>query len=141
MRTARTVRIALAAVTVALALLTPAATAHANHAPDHICLTVYPDQCYWTARDIRVHERPSYTGYGYVNTLPTWCQQGVCDGWYQAPASAPAWIWSNKWVSGPRANKTRVWIVPFASGWSWTWTSSTGWRAMQQHYLSIEQHS
>jgi beta-glucanase (GH16 family) len=52
--------------------------------------------------------------------------------------NVPAWTWndtSRTWSSTPIASATTVYIWPFASGWSWVWTSSTGWRAVNDSYV------
>lgn len=55
-----------------------------------------------------------------------------------APAPKVAWHWTGTtWVQRGRTPGTRVYIWPYASGWSWTWTESTGWLAMHTSDLMI----
>lgn len=52
--------------------------------------------------------------------------------------SKVAWHWNGgSWVQRSRTPSTRVYIWPYASGWSWTWTETTGWLAMQTSDLVI----
>jgi hypothetical protein len=55
-----------------------------------------------------------------------------------APAPKVAWHWNGSaWSQRGRSPGTRVYIWPYAAGWSWTWTESTGWLAMQTSDLMI----
>ncbi|MCW2921839.1 MAG: hypothetical protein JWL76_1713 [Thermoleophilia bacterium] len=58
---------------------------------------------------------------------------------FVAPAPKTAWEWntSRGWLQRGRTPGTRVYIWPYAAGWSWTWTESTGWYAMQTSDLMI----
>lgn len=38
---------------------------------------------------------------------------------------------ANHWSSSYRRFGTRVYAWPYGSGWSWTWTSADGWKAMR----------
>lgn len=78
---------------------------------------------------------PAYDGY------KGWGQ--VSGGFYGntfAPAQPKtAWEWNARygWMQRGRTPGTRVYIWPYAAGWSWTWTESTGWYAMQTKDLQI----
>lgn len=49
-----------------------------------------------------------------------------------------AWAWNgHRWLQSQRAAGMRVYIHPYAEGWSWTWTHGTGWLAMRTSDLTI----
>lgn len=50
-----------------------------------------------------------------------------------------AWQWDSRygWRPAARTPGSRVYIHPYASGWSWTWTQATGWYAMRTSDLTI----
>jgi hypothetical protein len=60
---------------------------------------------------------------------------------FAAPSPPPsctvtAWRWNGySWVQTTRRIGTYVWVEPFATGWSWTWTSGAGWLAMRDEKL------
>lgn len=64
-------------------------------------------------------------------------------GWgYVASASGQsavyAWQWSGaKWVQSYRVNRQQVYVWPFTTGWTWTWTEDVGWLAVQSADLSM----
>lgn len=63
----------------------------------------------------------SYTGWGNVES---------------ALASYPAYRKvGSYWVQHNRPAGTRIYIAPYAAGWSWTYTASTGWLVEQGEYL------
>lgn len=77
-----------------------------------------------------------------VLALPASASANVADsftGWGTvAPATAgsttaPAWKWYSwyGWWGTSRSANSRVWIQPFAAGWSWTWGGDRGWLAMR----------
>jgi hypothetical protein len=67
---------------------------------------------------------PSFKGWGYVRTCPAACRM------------EDAWAWNGSgWRYSAVADGTQVYIYPFASGWSWIWTSGNGWRAMHSSLL------
>lgn len=84
----------------------------------------------------------TYTGWAEVTQRGVYADKAACAD-YTAFAPMPtgvncvvtAWKWNGSWVQGGRKVGVRVWVQPFATGWTWTWTSATGWRAMQSKYL------
>ncbi len=73
----------------------------------------------------------SYQGWGTV-------EGGFYGNRLVAPAAKVAWHWNGRsWVQRSRTPGTRVYIWPYASGWSWTWTENTGWLAMHTSDLMI----
>lgn len=69
----------------------------------------------------------SYRGYGYVKTA---------NGSVWAPAYR--WYTDYGWWNAWRRNGEYVWIQPFGTGWSWTWSSGAGWLAMKGSDLSTQ---
>lgn len=56
------------------------------------------------------------------------------------PCHIEAWTWrsaAHTWAYTPRREGVRVWVAPYATHWSWTWTSTTGWRAMKDADLLV----
>ena len=53
-----------------------------------------------------------------------------------------AYRWTGReWQTLQRRTGTRVWVAPFATVWSWTWSSSTGWLAMRDRNLLVRTQS
>jgi hypothetical protein len=53
-----------------------------------------------------------------------------------------AWRWNattRSWARTTLNENTRVYAWPFATGWSWVWTQSTGWLAIQSQYVLVSQ--
>lgn len=74
----------------------------------------------------------SYKGWGTVHSTYN-DQRG-----FAGPIPRVAWHWNGSaWSQRSRTPGTRVYIWPYASGWSWTWTESTGWLAMHTSDLTI----
>jgi hypothetical protein len=75
----------------------------------------------------------SYRGWGQV----AYASYGTAR--LMAPRPVTAWEWNAQrgWVQRSRSVGERVYIWPYAAGWSWTWTQSTGWYAMQTSALTI----
>ena len=76
----------------------------------------------------------SYKGWGAVHGT-----YGDFNGFAGPIHSKVAWHW-NGTAWSQRYGRTpglRVYIWPYAAGWSWTWTESTGWLAMQTRDLVI----
>ena len=73
----------------------------------------------------------SYRGWGQVSS----------GGYYANSLRAVpviAWHWNGSgWVQRSRYVGARVYIYPYASGWSWTWSESAGWLAMRTNQLTI----
>jgi hypothetical protein len=87
---------------------------------------------------VRVSDLDYYEGWGTVGD--THCYGVEMCAMY-AVTSQAAWRWSGSgWVRTTRPVGTKVWIAPFAVGWSWTWTSGTGWLAMQDNVLLVKQY-
>lgn len=71
----------------------------------------------------------SYVGWGSVS-----------GGYYSSLRAVPvsAWHWTGRsWIETSRYVGARVYIYPYASGWSWTWSQSSGWLAMRTSNLTI----
>lgn len=79
---------------------------------------------------------PSYKGWGTVEG--GFYGSARTAAGFVAPAPKVAWYWNGSaWSQRGRSPGTRVYIWPYAAGWSWTWTESTGWYAMQTSDLMI----
>lgn len=77
---------------------------------------------------------PAYANYKGWGTV----EGGFYTARLMAPAPKVAWEWSgSQWLQRGRTPGTRVYIWPYASGWSWTWTESSGWYAMRTSDLLI----
>lgn len=74
----------------------------------------------------------SYVGWGQVAS-------GYGYGFYGGAAQGvTAWYWNgSSWSQRSRYVGDRVYIYPYTSGWSWTWTQRTGWLAMRTSQLTI----
>ena len=75
----------------------------------------------------------NYKGWGYVGG-------GYYGGGARlvAPRPVTAYEWNgSRWLERTRQPGTRVYIWPYAQGWSWTWTQETGWYAMRTDALTI----
>ena len=74
----------------------------------------------------------SYQGWGTVSSGSSY---------YGATLRAVpviAWHWNGSgWVQRSRYVGARVYIYPYASGWSWTWSEGSGWLAMRTNQLTI----
>ena len=83
---------------------------------------------------VQVSTNPAYKGWGKVN--PNYCAPGrICAMIYFA--SAKAYWWSGRaWVATNRPTGETVYVWPYGSGWSWTWTAETGWLAMRSSDLT-----
>jgi hypothetical protein len=67
----------------------------------------------------------SYTGWGYVRSP------------LNMTVAAYTWnVATNQWISGSVLANTPVYVWPYASGWSWAWTSASGWRAIRTANVS-----
>ena len=66
----------------------------------------------------KVTANPSYQGWG-----KTYCDFHT--------TSLTAYAWNGAWSRRSMTCHTQVYIWPYASGWSWAWTSGTGWVAMR----------
>lgn len=55
-------------------------------------------------------------------------------------AAATAWQWSTGtgWLQSRRFTGARVYLWPFASGWTWTWSADAGWLAMASRDLRVD---
>jgi hypothetical protein len=74
----------------------------------------------------------SYIGWGQVS--------GASSGYYATLRAVPvtAWYWNGSaWSQRSRYSGQRVYIYPYASGWSWTWSQDQGWLAMRTSQLTI----
>lgn len=83
-----------------------------------------------------------------VDTLATWrgwgstsvhCPGGAHppEGWVQPVGQFRAWRWTSRGWSGVTIPEGRLYIHPFAVGWSWVWRQETGWLAMQDSLLYV----
>jgi hypothetical protein len=78
------------------------------------------------------HPYAGWSGWGYVDANTC---TGVCTAIYRT--SVPAWRWNGRWSATSLANNTQVYIYPYATGWSWVWTQSTGWLAVSDNYVWV----
>ena len=89
---------------------------------------------------IRASDRPYYIGYATVDSRPD-CALNTTGirCMIAVTRSVPAYSWDpyTGWKLGERLNPTRVWVYPFGSGWSWTWTQDTGWMAVRSAQIII----
>lgn len=69
----------------------------------------------------------NYQGWAYVRHH---CQGAMaCTADYQ---TRDAWRWNgSSWTSSGIGEGTRVYAWPYAAGWHWAWTQTTGWLAMR----------
>jgi hypothetical protein len=81
---------------------------------------------------------PGYACNTTVDSLPFFqgwvnlAQGGDCNTSYWV------WRWTGvAWQAATLPAQTRVYVYPFAVGWSWIWTPSTGWVAARDHYLVV----
>lgn len=75
---------------------------------------------------------------GWAHTQQVLYCGGAHPGDMYANQSAPAWRWGRYgWSSTSLPGGTRVYVWPYAVGWSWVWTSTTGWVAMQDSLIVI----
>jgi hypothetical protein len=71
-----------------------------------------------------VADDPSFKGWGYVSPCVAVCR------------TVDAWKWTgSSWTYSALYNSEKVYIYPFASGWSWAWSSGQGWRATHSSNL------
>ncbi len=72
-----------------------------------------------------------FQGWGQVGS-------GTSTAYHLVAQTKVAWHWNGRsWVQRSRTTGTRVYIWPYAAGWSWTWTQNTGWLAMRTSDLTI----
>ncbi|MCW2921634.1 MAG: hypothetical protein JWL76_1508 [Thermoleophilia bacterium] len=103
---------------VALTFTTIAMAAPSSALADH-------DMCGWAnpscSNDLAssmVSANPGYKGWGTA----------YCDF---HTISLTGYAWNGAWSRRTVACRTQVYIWPYANGWSWAWTQSTGWLAMR----------
>lgn len=74
---------------------------------------------------IFITNQPNFTGWAHVDTLGF-------------GPSLTAWAWvNNAWQKASYTNEQWVWVVPWGSGWSWTWTKETGWLAVRAYNVRL----
>lgn len=44
---------------------------------------------------------------------------------------------TRSWSTVSLREGTQIWVAPFAVDWSWVWTSSTGWLALQDNRIIV----
>lgn len=122
-------RVVLALITFAAALALPPA-AHATHPA---CERT--DSAYYGC-GVSVGSLATYKGWAHT-FRHEYCG-GAAPGGMVTIETVRAWRWTSiGWRATTLRGGERVYVWPFASGWSWVWTSSTGWLAMQDHLLRI----
>lgn len=76
----------------------------------------------------------SYIGWGQVSSGNSYYYGGAS----LRAVPVTAWYWSGSaWSQRSRYVGQRVYIYPYASGWSWTWSQDQGWLAMRTSQLTI----
>jgi hypothetical protein len=69
----------------------------------------------------------------------TACAQTTLTTTSSVDCRVTAWRWtSSGWAQTSRRVGARVWVQPFATDWSWTWTSGAGWLAMRDTKLVVK---
>jgi hypothetical protein len=55
------------------------------------------------------------------------------------PAPVATWRWTgSSWVKGPGLDiGSRAYFAPYAAGWRWAWTASTGWVAVAESHAAF----
>lgn len=73
---------------------------------------------------------PAWKGYGQISSegRSSCIWRGCLRGTISGPVTA--WRWSTGWQASQRRDGERVYVHPYASGWSWTWTATSGWLAV-----------
>ena len=85
---------------------------------------------------------PGYSCNTYVSTLSYYKGWGSveydCNSVDPAFSLFTAWRWtSTGWKAAYLNPGMRVYVWPYATGWSWVWTQNTGWLAFQDRYLVV----
>ena len=109
----------------AVKLVLPA-SAQAHYAQPVVCVRA---PCYQPVVRHSAADHQTYKGWGFITA--NYCPPGMaCAAIYHS--STTAWRWTgSSWSKTSIADRTQVYIHPYASGWSWVWTSRTGWLAVQ----------
>ena len=120
----RTMRVALLVVMVALATLFttvgPAAAA-TGVCPAGTCLPGAIDTCTYAT------SQPLFKGNATI--VHPGCQPVRWGGGYERMT---AWRWTSTGWQATSVTEGGTWYAwPFASGWTWVWSSATGWLAIQ----------
>lgn len=86
-------------------------------------------------------DQPSFKGWVTIDARD--CSDGLpqtadCKG-------VVGWKWTGAdWVRGPGFGECspmeNVYAYPFGSGWSWVWTKTKGWQAIQSKYVRISMY-
>jgi hypothetical protein len=88
-----------------------------------------------------VSDNPGYKGWAQIQLHPECVPTGVldfsCGTDWQPFVTIYYWTgssWTEDWTS----DHMDVYAYPFAPGWTWAWTSGTGWFAIQSDVVRIE---
>jgi hypothetical protein len=123
----RSWRLALVIATMVAAFVLPA-TASAT-----VCPQDGPQYC--GVQPAAHHPYAGWSGWGYVQGST--CPPGAYCFW---AGGVQAWRWNGSWSSQLLTNGTQVYIYPYAVGWSWVWTQSTGWLAVADKYVWVRSY-
>lgn len=132
-------RVLIAAIAIAIvgaALMVSPVRAHAavGLCPLNVtCPTAY-------SKVVRASDNPTYKGWATIDPSPDCALPGrQIRCMIAVMANVPAWQWTNNgWVAKTRATGSKVYVWPYGSGWSWTWTSADGWLAVRSNVVIIE---
>jgi hypothetical protein len=99
-----------------------------------------PQYCaplHWTASSTcsAHHPRTGETGWGFIDELAPACPNDGTVGCGTYTPEVTAWRWNGAWQRTTLGGASQVYVYPFATGWSWVWTSRTGWLAVQDRYV------
>ena len=87
---------------------------------------------------VRCNTRLSEATLGYVFKGWANVDRNVCG----SQLAVQAWRWTGtRWQSLYLAGGSRIYVWPFAADWSWVWKSTTGWVAMRDHRVILNQWS
>jgi hypothetical protein len=91
------------------------------------------------ACNVRVSTLYTYQGWAHTG-LGRYCGGAMPSPGMEAAASRPraAWRWTgSNWSATTLPAGAQVYVWPYAAGWSWVWTQSSGWLAIQDAELVI----
>jgi hypothetical protein len=106
--------------------------------PDGSCIS--PGPMYYAVSPV---QEPTFKGWGEVSLSRNYADRARCaQKIYPEPTNCrvTAWRWnatSRTWSRTSLLSGTRTYIWPFATGWSWVWTSNTGWLAVSDDYVVV----
>lgn len=134
-------RFALLATTIAVVamLLVPAgasaATTIVRWADEPRPANCDPFSC--SVQDYKVTAYRNYTGWARVDFPLRHACANCLDGGFEVALPVYQWTGTAWRTTSLSTNHRRVWVAPYASGWSWIWTQQTGWLAVQSSFLHV----